>query len=362
MSSERRIRSSRENGARSRGPITPEGKLRSSRNAIKHGLLSEIIVLPTEPAERFLQLSTELEDEFRPSTPFQRLQVESIAACAWRIRRVWALEKTAYKYEAGLMGPSTHLPPDEKTYRSFRAMADFTKALELLSRYESRYERQMARAHKTLMNYDPDKLPKEPSPTNEHEPYDPQLIESTPETAPNDGEPAQHTADPGPRFLDPAFSAQRTELPPDPWPLTPAAAPTDSTPKTPPNDGTAAQHTADPGPRAPDPGFSDPGPTPAAVDGRRPISTTGSKIKEALTLPPCRSKAIPPSESTPGSKTNCINSTCTTAEPLTKAGPRSSNPTATPPRRKPTETPYPEMATPQSPYPLLRTSRFRASS
>ncbi|HZU28603.1 MAG TPA: hypothetical protein VFA04_23970 [Bryobacteraceae bacterium] len=184
MSSERRIRSSRENGAKSRGPITPEGKLRSCRNAVKHGLLSEIIVLPTEPAERFLQLSNELDDEFRPSTPFQRLQVESIAACAWRIRRVWALEKTAYKYEAGLMGPATHLPPDEKTYRSFRAMADFTKALELLSRYESRYERQMARAHKTLMAYDPEKLPKEPSPTNEHLLDDPQLIDSTPKPHP----------------------------------------------------------------------------------------------------------------------------------------------------------------------------------
>src|SRR5579884_178059 len=205
MSSERRIRSSRENGAKSHGPKTPEGKLRSCRNAVKHGPLSEIIVLPTEPAERFLQLSTELEDEFRPSTPFQRLQVESIAACAWRIRRVWALEKTAYKYEAGLMGPC-QLPPDEKTYRSFRAMADFTRALELLSRYESRYERQMARAYKTLMDYDPENAPNEPNPEIEHNPAGPQPIDSTPEIPPNDGVSAQHTADPGPRFPDPGFS------------------------------------------------------------------------------------------------------------------------------------------------------------
>ncbi|HZU27814.1 MAG TPA: hypothetical protein VFA04_19945 [Bryobacteraceae bacterium] len=253
MSSERRIRASRENGAKSHGPKTPEGKLRSSRNAIKHGLLSEIIVLPTEPAERFLQLSTELEDEFHPSTPFQRLQVESIAACAWRIRRVWALEKTAYKYEAGLMGPC-QLPPDEKTYRSFRAMADFTRALELLSRYESRYERQMARAYKTLMDYDPENAPNEPNPEIEHQTDDPQPIDSTPEIEPNDG-----------------IAAQHTDLTPDPCPLTPAAAaaqhtaapgvqpddpqPIDTTPRTPPNDGIAAQHTAGHGPRTPGPGF-----------------------------------------------------------------------------------------------------------
>ena len=283
MSSERRIRSSRENGAKSRGPKTTEGKLRSSRNAIKHGLLSEIIVLPTEPAERFLQLSTELEDEFRPSTPFQRLQVESIAACAWRIRRVWALEKTAYKYEAGLMGPSTHLPPDEKTYRSFRAMADFTKALELLSRYESRYERQMARAHKTLMDYDPEKLPKEPSPTNEHDPAAPQPIDSKPETEPNDGVPAQHTADPGPRFPDPAFSPQPTELTPDPWPLTPAAA-----------------AATDPGPRAPGPGLLTVGSAhrpPLAT--RSPAGWSHSPYPPLPSAPRTSPKSSPPSLPTP---------------------------------------------------------------
>jgi hypothetical protein len=99
MSSERRIRSSREDGAKSRGPKTPEGKARSCRNAIKHGLLSDIIVLGTEAPERFLDLSTELEQEFRPSTPFQRLQVETIAAAAWRIRRCWAFERASYRYE-----------------------------------------------------------------------------------------------------------------------------------------------------------------------------------------------------------------------------------------------------------------------
>ncbi|HZU25458.1 MAG TPA: hypothetical protein VFA04_08040 [Bryobacteraceae bacterium] len=214
-------------------------------------------MLPTEPAERFLQLSTELEDEFRPSTPFQRLQVESIAACAWRIRRVWALEKTAYKYEAGLMGPC-QLPPDEKTYRSFRAMADFTRALELLSRYESRYERQMARAYKTLMDYDPENAPIEPNPTIEHLPTDAQPIDSTPEIPPEDGIPAQHTADHG---------RQGTDHHPH------AMALSSSTPEVDPRNGVPAQHTADPGPRTPGPGLSGYGRRTTGFSGHGPRTT-----------------------------------------------------------------------------------------
>ena len=55
--SEKRIQAARANGAKSRGPITPEGKARSSRNATTHGLLSQYVVIPGEDPAGFQRLS-----------------------------------------------------------------------------------------------------------------------------------------------------------------------------------------------------------------------------------------------------------------------------------------------------------------
>jgi len=44
---------SRANGAKSRGPVTPEGKARACRNNTRHGLLSRDMMLTTESTEAF---------------------------------------------------------------------------------------------------------------------------------------------------------------------------------------------------------------------------------------------------------------------------------------------------------------------
>ena len=44
---------SRQNGQKSRGPASPEGKARSRFNALKHGLKAQLPILPGEDPEEY---------------------------------------------------------------------------------------------------------------------------------------------------------------------------------------------------------------------------------------------------------------------------------------------------------------------
>jgi len=56
MSSQRRIDSSRVNGAKPYGPATPEGRARSDAAGITHGLTARRVLLDNEPEDDFRAL------------------------------------------------------------------------------------------------------------------------------------------------------------------------------------------------------------------------------------------------------------------------------------------------------------------
>ena len=102
MSSQARIDASRANGAKSRGPITPEGKLASSRNSLKHGLLAKTVVLAGESKEDFIELLASYQEEHQPETPTEETLIENMAAARWRQQRVWNMETAGLDQEIRL--------------------------------------------------------------------------------------------------------------------------------------------------------------------------------------------------------------------------------------------------------------------
>ena len=57
MTSLAKIESNRQNALRSTGPRTSEGKAASSKNALRHGLLSKQVTLPDEDPDAFAEFS-----------------------------------------------------------------------------------------------------------------------------------------------------------------------------------------------------------------------------------------------------------------------------------------------------------------
>ncbi|HLI82943.1 MAG TPA: hypothetical protein VKV17_03445 [Bryobacteraceae bacterium] len=87
MATENQIAANRENAKLSHGPVTQEGKAAVRLNALKHGLRARQLVLPDESQEDFDQLAHDLESEWQPATPTERICLENMLAAQWRLIR-----------------------------------------------------------------------------------------------------------------------------------------------------------------------------------------------------------------------------------------------------------------------------------
>jgi hypothetical protein len=137
-----RAEASRRNGARSRGPRTPEGKARSAQNALKHGLRAQKhVVLPEEDAGEFAALETALLEELAPVDALQIVLARRVAVAAWRLARADRIEAELFEERRGADGGlGLALIRDGNGARSFEtllryrgaAMAEFWRALRTL--------------------------------------------------------------------------------------------------------------------------------------------------------------------------------------------------------------------------------------
>jgi hypothetical protein len=145
--SERRRRTARINGAKSRGPVTAAGKARSSRNAVTHGLRSAGIFLEELPPD-FAEESRKLIDSMNPATPLERDLAQDIALAAYRLNRIARLEAAAFNAEiARLPGFSR----DETLATAFHRLVE-NGTLSTLLRYHTAEDNRWSRAFNQFMD------------------------------------------------------------------------------------------------------------------------------------------------------------------------------------------------------------------
>ena len=160
MSSLRRINASRAHAARSQGPITAEGKQRSSANAISYGLLAKCVVMENESGERFDELVTQYIERFAPADGVELGMVEEMAVAHWRMRRARAIENRLMEKALG------NQPPGDEAAR----IAAATPGLNRIHRYEAHLHRIYQRARLNLVLLRQVQIDKtNPNPISEHQ-------------------------------------------------------------------------------------------------------------------------------------------------------------------------------------------------
>lgn len=180
---------SRVNGARSHGPVTPEGKANSSRNGVTHGLFSETILLRSESRDAWNRLSADLAARFQPADNVEWNLVYEMAATTWRAQRAAAMERAIVDLEMDALDLSDapSLSPEDETRKAAMAYckaAGRDKAIFELGRQSIRLNNLWMRLHRKLKELQADRLaaatPPPPSPAPEAKPAPPEQSQSEP--------------------------------------------------------------------------------------------------------------------------------------------------------------------------------------
>jgi hypothetical protein len=152
MRSEKQIQASRANGARSRGPVTAQGKRNSSRNNLRHGFSIHDPSLDRNPPAGFTNLKAQYMADFQPATAQEIHLVHTMAVARWRTFLVQeaerrALDKALAHQKANSGGPM--IPPTIPMMRGVFVFEDVPECRPLL-RYQVTFHLQFQRALRRL--------------------------------------------------------------------------------------------------------------------------------------------------------------------------------------------------------------------
>jgi hypothetical protein len=135
----------RTNAQSSQGPTSPEGKAKSSMNAVKTGLTARAVLLPSDDAAIYQQHLDSHFKQFTPATDEEKSLVQTIADFEWRLLRIMPLEAGIYaigmRELAGLF-PEESNPLNRAALIQAQIFLTYRKDLTNLSLQERRLRNQ----------------------------------------------------------------------------------------------------------------------------------------------------------------------------------------------------------------------------
>jgi hypothetical protein len=103
MTSFRQMEANRRNALRSTGPNTEQGKDRSRRNAVRHGLCAETVIEIVEDVDDYTGFEAAVIADYDAQTAVERELVLRLASLLWRLRRSTAIETDLFRIQAEIL-------------------------------------------------------------------------------------------------------------------------------------------------------------------------------------------------------------------------------------------------------------------
>jgi hypothetical protein len=170
--SDAKLTANRANARKSTGPRTPEGKARSSRNALTHGLTSSLnhgltaedLTALGEDLDLLPSLIQHFTASWNPTTPYENILVKRLAEIQVRRDRCARIETGLLDPNIGPVTPSDSRPTINSAIAG--AFAEREASFNILSRYESNLSREFDRTQKQLIAARKENLPPVDLPTS----------------------------------------------------------------------------------------------------------------------------------------------------------------------------------------------------
>jgi hypothetical protein len=202
LTKEQRAAIARANGAKSRGPVTAEGRQRSSRNAIKHGEFAEALKLMVPPhsaclanedRQAYYRLHDAYIERLQPAGDVEMEMVRDMVDRQWKINHNKKLETAIFNRElirqsALVDSPVPELHDLDVTIAAHEALAG-NKALAALRRDSAQCRRDLKQLEQrffALRRHCPQQPAPPPRPAPERtQPLRPELVQKQQLPTPN---------------------------------------------------------------------------------------------------------------------------------------------------------------------------------